>query len=405
MKYFKRISALIIAGAIGSTYICSSVPVYALNGTSTPYYASVSEFVTGTEEMPTMPEPVIETATPGAIMVTATPGAVMETENPEETMFPETPGEAALPSEEPKKESTVSPLATVPVTNNPNKTKPPVFTSAPMPSSFPIKTNVPTNVPIRTNVPVKTNIPTNVPVRTNVPVKTNIPMPTVKETVIPVYSEKPDENSSPIKTSQPIDNTPKKTSLPADTPGAPGSTAATQKPNINVNEEYCVITYQLNGGTNHKNNPIKVKKKGVSVVLNAPSKAKYTFAGWYTDAKYTNKITAVGNTSLSFLTLYAKWKKVTVKQAVFSYAKKNGASSILVKVKKESGVAGFEYVYAKDWYFKRKYRLHTKKNPKTLSKLTKKKTYYIKVRAYKLDSTGKKVYGIYSRIKKVKLKN
>lgn len=222
---------------------------------------------------------------------------------------------------------------------------------------------------------------------------------------IPVHTAESIITSSPIATFPPVvTDMPTKTKLPVDTTTAPSNNAvATLKPESSANEEYCRITYQLNGGTNHKNNPVQVKKKGISVVLNAPGKAKYTFTGWYTDAKYTNKVTTVGNTSLSFLTLYAKWKKVTVKQATLSLAKKKGSESILIKVKKENGVAGFEYVYAKDAYFKRKYRLRTKKNPKTLSKLTKKKTYYIKVRAYKLDSTGKKIYGIYSRVRKVKL--
>lgn len=226
-----------------------------------------------------------------------------------------------------------------------------------------------------------------------------------KTPVIPVHTEESVKTSSPITTFSPeVTDIPIKTTLPINTTTAPSNnTATTEKPDSNINEQYCRITYQLNGGKNHKNNPIKVKKKGVSVVLNAPSKAKYTFVGWYTDTKYTNKVTTVGNTSLSFLTLYAKWKKVTVKQVMFSVVKKKGTDSILVKVKKENGVKGFEYVYAKDSCFKRKYRLRTKKNPKTLSKLTKKKTYYIKVRAYKLDSTGKKIYGTYSRIRKVKL--
>ncbi|MDE7423224.1 MAG: InlB B-repeat-containing protein [Lachnospiraceae bacterium] len=322
MKCFRKISALIIAGVMGITYTCYSVPVYAWSREENkPKETANSEVIQKTKNL-------METVTPGAVEeVTATPA------------------------------STESPLDVIPTKG----------ASTQIPS---------TNTPEITSPPIQTNIP--------------------------------DHTSSPIKTLLPPTLLPKDTAIPSATE-RPGGTnvqepVATVKPPSD-GEGYCQITYQLNGGKNHKNNPIKVKKKGVSVVLNAPSKAKYTFAGWYTDAKYTNKITAVGNTSLSFLTLYAKWKKVTVKQAVFSYAKKNGASSILVKVKKESGVAGFEYVYAKDWYFKRKYRLHTEKNPKTLSKLTKKKTYYIKVRAYKLDSTGKKVYGIYSRIKKVKLKN
>lgn len=35
---------------------------------------------------------------------------------------------------------------------------------------------------------------------------------------------------------------------------------------------------------------------------------------------------------------------------------------------------------------------------------TKNKTYYVKVRAYKKDSKGKKIYGSYSTVKKIKIK-
>ena len=40
---------------------------------------------------------------------------------------------------------------------------------------------------------------------------------------------------------------------------------------------------------------------------------------------------------------------------------------------------------------------------KKITKLKKGKTYYIKVRAYKMDSQGNKVYGSYSKIKKIKI--
>ena len=44
-----------------------------------------------------------------------------------------------------------------------------------------------------------------------------------------------------------------------------------------------------------------------------------------------------------------------------------------------------------------------KSTSKTITKLKKGKTYYVKVRAYTKDSKGKKVYGKYSNVKKVKI--
>ena len=40
----------------------------------------------------------------------------------------------------------------------------------------------------------------------------------------------------------------------------------------------------------------------------------------------------------------------------------------------------------------------------TIKKLKKKKTYYIRVRAYRLDEKGKKIFGPYSKTKKIKIK-
>ena len=47
--------------------------------------------------------------------------------------------------------------------------------------------------------------------------------------------------------------------------------------------------------------------------------------------------------------------------------------------------------------------VNTTKRTKTIKKLKKVKTYYVRVRAYKKDSTGRKVYGKYSKVKKVKI--
>ena len=46
----------------------------------------------------------------------------------------------------------------------------------------------------------------------------------------------------------------------------------------------------------------------------------------------------------------------------------------------------------------------TGKTTKSVTKLKSKKTYYVKVRAYKLDSRGKKVYGNYSASKVIKVR-
>lgn len=67
-----------------------------------------------------------------------------------------------------------------------------------------------------------------------------------------------------------------------------------------------------------------------------------------------------------------------------------------------SGAAGYEVQYSVNKQFKKK----TKKTGSSVSftlKRLKKKTYYIRVRAYDMEN-GKKVYSKWSSVKKVKVK-
>ncbi len=77
---------------------------------------------------------------------------------------------------------------------------------------------------------------------------------------------------------------------------------------------------------------------------------------------------------------------------------------LTAKWKKVSDATGYQLQYALNKKFtKAKKSKTTKKTSLTLKKLKKKKTYFIRVRAYKL-SDKKKVYGKWSAVKKVKIK-
>ena len=79
-------------------------------------------------------------------------------------------------------------------------------------------------------------------------------------------------------------------------------------------------------------------------------------------------------------------------------------NKVKLKWKKVSGAKGYQVVYATNSKFKKATKKTTAKITLTMKKLKKGKTYYVKVRAYKLDSTGNKVYGKYSKVKKVTVK-
>ena len=106
------------------------------------------------------------------------------------------------------------------------------------------------------------------------------------------------------------------------------------------------------------------------------------------------KITGKGNYSGSV----TKYFYIVPKKP--SVSLKAGAGKITV-TSKTTGASGYQIAYSTS---KNKgYKAVTSGSKKTISKLKRKKTYYIKVRAYKTVN-GKKVYGSYSIVKTVKTK-
>jgi Fibronectin type III domain. len=95
--------------------------------------------------------------------------------------------------------------------------------------------------------------------------------------------------------------------------------------------------------------------------------------------------------------------KVNVKKAV----NKEG-NKLNVTWKAVTDADGYQVVYATDSKFtksKKTASVSSSVYSKTISKLTINKTYYVKVRAYKLDDAGKKIYGSFSKVQKVKIDN
>lgn len=162
------------------------------------------------------------------------------------------------------------------------------------------------------------------------------------------------------------------------------------------------ITYKTNGG----------KLKGViveeydgtySIRLPKAIKKGYYFLGWYENGK---KVTVLKQGSTGDKTFTAKWQKVVKPSRVTVTSVKNTASKkMTVKFKKVNGANGYQLVYATNKNFtKGVKKITVKNNAKTIKKLKKKTTYYVKVRAYKTDSTDSKIYGKYSSVKKATIK-
>ncbi|MDE6313319.1 MAG: leucine-rich repeat protein [Lachnospiraceae bacterium] len=166
------------------------------------------------------------------------------------------------------------------------------------------------------------------------------------------------------------------------------------------------ITYNLKGG---KLVGTAVTEYDGSITIRLPQAQRkgYTFGGWYTESSYKNKITVLRKGTKGNVTLYAKWNKVTKPaKPVISTVKNSKSKTMKVTLKKKvSGAKGYELVYATNKKFtKNKKTVRFTSASKTVKGLKKGKTYYVKVRAYKLDSTGGRVYGSYcSKIKTVKI--
>lgn len=85
-------------------------------------------------------------------------------------------------------------------------------------------------------------------------------------------------------------------------------------------------------------------------------------------------------------------------------AKSTKKRKITFKWKKTTGT-GYQYQWSTSKNFKKNYLTKTtKKTNVTISTSKSRKTYYVRVRAYKTHSNGKKYYGKWSTVKKVKVK-
>ena len=70
------------------------------------------------------------------------------------------------------------------------------------------------------------------------------------------------------------------------------------------------ITYELEGGTNAPENPASYNVESETITLEAPTKDKYDFKGWYKDAEFTTQVTEIPQGTTGNITLYAKWEQI-----------------------------------------------------------------------------------------------
>lgn len=177
------------------------------------------------------------------------------------------------------------------------------------------------------------------------------------------------------------------------------------------------IEYNLNSGafTEETDAPASFTVESENITLPAPIRKDYTFGGWYQDAALTQAVTSIPKGTfidsddvgyVAPLSLYAKWDKVKPATPSISSLKNPSTGKVTIKIKKLSKADGYEFMMSTDKKFKKNTNKVDvgSKTSYTLTNMPKGKTYYFKVRAYQKDSTGKKCYGDYSKVKSIKIK-
>ncbi len=143
--------------------------------------------------------------------------------------------------------------------------------------------------------------------------------------------------------------------------------------------------------------------------LPAPVRKGYTFTGWFNArGGQVRSSTKVSISKNAIGKLYAKWEKVTVGQTAVTQASGKKKKNLKVTFRSVSGADGYQVYVSANKKFKKKglviADISAKKKSATIRHTLKKQTLYVKLRAYKLDSAGNRVYGKFSTVKQVKMK-
>ena len=176
------------------------------------------------------------------------------------------------------------------------------------------------------------------------------------------------------------------------------SSAVSKEDQAAAGEKICKVKFQSKGGSAVEAQ--SVVKGGKAARPKAPTKSKYTFIDWYKGSKkydFTKPVT--GN-----LTLTAKWSKVTVGKSSMKKLTNPSRGTLKIRFNKVKGAAGYRIQVSTDKNFKKNTETYTAMGTSlSIRDRKKNKTYYVRVRAYKLDSEKKKIYGKYCAKKKLKI--
>ncbi|MDO4343473.1 MAG: CAP domain-containing protein [Eubacteriales bacterium] len=173
------------------------------------------------------------------------------------------------------------------------------------------------------------------------------------------------------------------------------------------------LVLNANGGSFGKTSSLKTKALTVTNKkrygnLPAVYRKGYIFKGWYTKKSGGTRIKSNSSVKISkgkTQTLYARWSKVTVKQAsVSSVSFAKSKRRLTVSWKKISGVSGYELSVSSSRKFEKAVSKTVRMTGNSVKKysfanLKTAQKYYVRIRAFKKDSCGNRIYGKYSPVK------
>ncbi len=186
--------------------------------------------------------------------------------------------------------------------------------------------------------------------------------------------------------------------------GSTGDNVQKPDPVPDEDPQFYEIFFHPNGGQNLNYQKISLAKGDDLDALPTVERANYRFKGWYTEASGGRKVsrTTIPN---SECVLYAQWVRITKpKQASAPSFAANENGQLKVKMDAISGAEGYEICYSTNKDFSTNVKkVSTYYTSKTLKNLKRGSIYYIRVRAYKVDSMERKIYGKYSASRGVKI--
>lgn len=169
------------------------------------------------------------------------------------------------------------------------------------------------------------------------------------------------------------------------------------------NEELYTVKFNANSGTKLSQEKRRLSMGERIGTLPTVQRKNYIFKGWYTKKSGGKRVKST--TVLDFsTTLYAHWSKVIPPKKVKLLSLESTERGIItVTFKNVLEAAGYQIAYstASDFTSSKVKKIFSNKANK--ARLKPGEIYYVKIRAYKTDSAGKRVYGTYSKKKKIKV--